>query len=211
MSDTKQRLQEGAFQTLREQGIAGTTARAIAATAGVNQALIFYHFGSVTELIVTTCREATRERVGLYRERFESVTSLRELLGLGRDLYESEQAAGNVAVLAQVLSGAQHSDMLAQAAAESLALWIAEIELVLDRILADSPASAALHVPGLARAIAATFIGAELYQRADPAGAVASWDALDQISVLTDVIDDLGPVARRALANRIRKNGKRNR
>ena len=209
MTDTRQRLLDGAFQTLRDQGMAATSARAIAATAGVNQALIFYHFGSVNELLVTSCREATAARVELYRPRLDELTSLRDLLALGRELHEAELAAGNVTVLAQVLSGAQHSAVLAEVAAEALGLWISEIERVLSRVLRDSPIAAALDVPGLARAVAVTFIGAELYERADPSGVAAIFGALDQIAVLTDVIDDLGPVARRALNSRMRRSGTR--
>jgi hypothetical protein len=39
----------------------------------------------------------------------------------------------------------------------------------------------------------------------DPRAASAALDALDQLSVLVDVFDELGPAARRALAARTRK------
>ena len=45
--DTKQRIIRATLQTLREQGAAGTSARAIAAAGGFNTSLLFYHFGSV--------------------------------------------------------------------------------------------------------------------------------------------------------------------
>ena len=47
--DTRTRLLDGALETLRTRGIAGVSARTIAAAAGVNQALVFYHFGGVDE------------------------------------------------------------------------------------------------------------------------------------------------------------------
>ena len=50
-ADTRTKLLEGALRTVTEQGIAKTSARTIAAAAGVNQALVFYHFGSVDELL----------------------------------------------------------------------------------------------------------------------------------------------------------------
>ncbi|HEV7628954.1 MAG TPA: TetR family transcriptional regulator, partial [Streptomyces sp.] len=43
--DTRTKLLAGALRTVTEQGIAKTSARTIAAAAGVNQALVFYHFG----------------------------------------------------------------------------------------------------------------------------------------------------------------------
>jgi AcrR family transcriptional regulator len=203
--DTKRRLLDGTLETVRRGGIAAVSARSVAATAGVNQALIFYHFRSVEELLEAACRQATEERVALYRERFALASSLAQLLAVGRELHEAERAAGNVAVLAQLLAGAAGQPRLAAAVAESLATWTAEIEAVLDRVLGASPLADLADVPGLARAVAASFVGIELYDGVDPQGAAAALDALDQLSVLIDVFDDLGPVARRALATRTRK------
>ena len=45
--DTRAVLIAAAIDTLREAGFAGASARRIAKRAGCNQALIFYHFGSV--------------------------------------------------------------------------------------------------------------------------------------------------------------------
>ncbi|EWM11480.1 LOW QUALITY PROTEIN: TetR-family transcriptional regulator, partial [Kutzneria sp. 744] len=59
MAETRQRLIDGAIETIRQHGIAGTSARTIAATAGVNQALVFYHFGSVNDLLKAACLAAT--------------------------------------------------------------------------------------------------------------------------------------------------------
>ena len=203
--DTRERLLAGAIATLRDKGIAGASARSIAAAAGVNQALVFYHFGSVDELIIAACQSATQARVALYSDQFAGVTSLRELLAVGQLLHEAERAAGNTQVLAQVLAAAQQNAVLAEAARQALNLWIAEIEQTLRRILADSPIKAALDIPGLARAISAAFIGLELYEAADPDSSRHALDALAQLAILTDVLDDLGPVARRALRTRLRR------
>lgn len=203
--DTKQRLLDGTLETVRSAGIAGVSARSIAAAAGVNQALIFYHFGSVEELLEAACRQATQARVALYRDRFAAVGSLGQLLAVGRELHEAERAAGNVAVLAQLLAGAPGQPRLAAAVADGLESWVAEIEAVLARVLGGSPLAEVADVPGLARAVAASFVGIELYEGVDPRAAAAALDALDRISVLVDVFDDLGPVARRALAARTRR------
>jgi AcrR family transcriptional regulator len=203
--DTKQRLLDGTLETVRRGGIAAVSARSIAAAAGVNQALIFYHFGSVDELLEAACRQATEARIALYRERFATVSSLTQLLAVGRELHDAERTAGNVAVLAQLLAGAPGQPRLAVAVGESLAAWTTEIEAVLDRVLGTSPLADVADLPGLARAVAASFVGIELYDGVDPQGAAAALDALDQLSVLIDVFDDLGPVARRALAARTRK------
>lgn len=74
---TRLKLLEGALRTLVEQGIAKTSARSIATTAGVNQALIFYHFGSVDELLAAACVHGAEQRVSRYRERLAALDSSR--------------------------------------------------------------------------------------------------------------------------------------
>lgn len=203
--NTKQRLIDGALQAIRTHGIAGVSARTVAACAGVNQALVFYHFGTVDDLLASACHTATAQRVKVYRDRFAAVGSLRELLDLGRDLHAEERKQGNVAVLAQLLTGAQTDARLAPPVQEALHLWTAEIESVLHRLLDGSPLADLTDPAGLARAVAAAFIGLELYEGVDPAGATAALDALERLAVLVDVVEDLGPLARRALRSRSRK------
>src|SRR5438093_1369574 len=50
--ETRAALVAAALETLKTEGFRGTTARAIAGRAGVNQALVFYHFGGVDELLL---------------------------------------------------------------------------------------------------------------------------------------------------------------
>jgi AcrR family transcriptional regulator len=202
---TRQRLIDGAIQAIREHGIAGVSARTVAAAAGVNQALVFYHFGTVDELLAVACHAATAERVAAYRDRFATVGSLRELLDLGRELHAEESRRGNVAVLAQMLAGAQADPRLAEPVRAALRLWSDEIESVLRRLLEASPLADVADPEGLAHAVAAGFIGLELYDGVHPRGADAALDALQRLAVLFDVVEDLGPVARRALRARTRR------
>ncbi|MEW1751218.1 TetR/AcrR family transcriptional regulator [Streptomyces angustmyceticus] len=205
-AETRTKLLAGALQTLIEQGIAKTSARTIAATAGVNQALVFYHFGSVDELLAAACRYGAEQRVAHYRERLARVGSLAELLELGRELHAEERAAGHVAVLAQLLAGAQTQPRLVPATAAGLSSWIEEIEGVLARVLAGTPIAAFVDVAGLSRALAAGFVGLELYEGVDPDGALAALDALEQLSGLVGVLEELGPVAQRAVRARVRRS-----
>ncbi|MDX3658991.1 TetR/AcrR family transcriptional regulator [Streptomyces sp. ID05-26A] len=208
MADTRQRLIDGAIETIRAHGLTGTTARSIAATAGVNQALVFYHFGTVHDLLQAACLAATRARVEPFAEQLGRITDLRQLLALGRTLHTAERAEGNVMVLAQLLAGAQTDPKLAEATAASLRLWITPIEDALTRLLAGSPVAELIDTAGLARAVSAGFIGLELYEGVDPDGAQAALDALDRLAVLIEVVDDLGPVAVRALRAKLRKTAK---
>lgn len=206
MADTRQRLIDGAIQAIRRHGITGTSARTIATAAGVNQALVFYHFGSVHDLLEEACLTSTRARVQPFLKDLDEVTSLRQLLDLGRRLHTEERALGNVMVLAQMLAGAQSDPKPATATSVALHLWIDPIEQALDRLLTGSPLAAHVDTGGLARAVCAGFIGLELFEGVDPVGAQAALDALDRMAALVEVIEDLGPVARRALRAKLRKS-----
>ncbi|MBS2534527.1 TetR/AcrR family transcriptional regulator [Catenulispora sp. NF23] len=203
-TDTRDRLLHGTIEALRTQGIAGVSARTIAAAAGVNQALVFYHFGSVDELLAAASVWSTEQQVAAYRERFGRVQSLRELQRVGRELHLRESANGNVTVLGQMLAGAQTNPAYAAATRDALALWNVEIEQVLTRVLADSPLGEVADVPGLARAVAASFIGMELLAAVDPEGDQAAFRALDQLGALLEYLDDLGPAARVAARRAVR-------
>ncbi|MFD4116779.1 TetR/AcrR family transcriptional regulator [Streptomyces niveus] len=206
--DTRTKLLEGALRTLTEQGIARTSARTIATAAGVNQALVFYHFGSVDELLGAACHHGAEQRVSRYRDRLAAVTSLAELLEFGREMHAEERAAGQVAVLGQMLAGAQTQPRLAEAARRGLQLWVDEIEQVLARVLTGSPIADLTDTAGLARAVAASFVGLELYEGVDQEGAGHALDALEQLAVLASVLDELGPLAQRAVRRRLRHTGR---
>ncbi|MET8565765.1 TetR/AcrR family transcriptional regulator [Streptomyces flaveolus] len=206
--ETKTKLLEGALRTLTEQGIAKTSARTVAAAAGVNQALVFYHFGSVDELLAAACRYGAEKAVARYRGRLAAVDSLSELLAVGREIHERERAGGQVALLGQLLAGAPTHAALGPATADGLRLWITEIERVLRRVLAETPFGEFADPAGLARAVAASFVGIELYEGVDEAGAHAALDALEQLGALVAAVESLGPVAQRAVRHHLRRRGR---
>jgi AcrR family transcriptional regulator len=205
VNPTRAKLLDAAAQSIREDGMAGVSARGIAARAGVNQALVFYHFGTVGELVDAATRQAVDASAEFYRQQFATVSTLGELLNLGRELHKREQAAGNVAMMAQLMSGAQRDKVLAGAARYAMARWNSEIETVVRRVLRDSPLATIADPAGIARAISAGFIGLELYEGVDADGAALALDSLERLGVLVDVLDDLGPVARRAVTAKVKK------
>jgi AcrR family transcriptional regulator len=209
VAETRSKLLDAALETLRTHGIAGVSARSIAATAGVNQALVFYHFGSVDDLLAEACQYGARQRVAIYQGRFAEVASLHELLDLARHLHAEERAQGNVAALAQLLAGSQTDAKLVPATAAGLGLWTAELEQTLTRVLAGTPLAEFVDIGGLARATAAAFVGLELYEGVDPEGADRALDALEQLAVLVTALEDMGPLARRAVRGRLRRTSAR--
>lgn len=204
MTDTRTKLLDAAADALREHEAAQASARTIAGRAGVNQALIFYHFGTVGELIEAACHRAVDEAADHYREQFDRVRSLQGLLDVDRELRQRERAAGNVAMMAHLMSGAGHDPILVRAARYAMSRWNAEIEPVVARVLRGSPLAEITDRAGLACAVSASFIGLELYEGVDPEGAASALDSLERLGVLVDVFNDIGPIARRALRSKLK-------
>lgn len=199
---TRRRLIDATIDTIREQGITHTSARTIAATGGVNQALVFYHFGSVNALIGEACLVNTRERVELLGPRFDAVRDFAGLVAVARELHASESASGNVTVLAQVLAGAQSNPELAAVVGQALSLWTDRVTEVLQRLLTATGFETILDARGFAGLVASAFIGIELLE---PTGIVEAPDAaLDRFAGLAGVIDGLGPLARRAVRSTLK-------
>jgi len=196
---TKSRLMEATLQVIRSQGLAGASARSIGAAAGVNQALIFYHFGTVAELIEAASDEAVTRAVAAYTERFAEVESLPQLIEVARLVHEQERESGNVAVMAQLLAGAQHDPVLARASRHAIGAWTEQVRVVLDRVLAATPAAALLDATDLAPAVSAAFIGIELFHGVDPEAGERAFATLARLDALITAVNDLGPVATSAL------------
>lgn len=205
---TKQRLREAAITTVRERGIAGVSARTVAAHAGVNQAVIYYHFGSLHALLSEASTHATAARVDAYRERLAAVSSVDELVDVARALHAEERDLGNVQVLAQMLAGAQTDQDLAPATAAALQLWVDEVATTLHRLLDDTVLAPLVDVPSLARAVSAAFIGVELLDGIAGEESLPTLDALEQLAGLVQVVLDLGPVAGTALRRRVQRRSR---
>ena len=200
---TRQNLLDGAIATLRDHGIAGVSARAIAAAADVNQALVFYHFGSVNRLLKEACLQATSQEVEVIRPAFAAADNLSDLLAAGRALQNRQRAMGHVAILAQLLAGSQGSPELAEATREALALWITELNVVLARLLLGTALDGLVDANAMARALAAGFVGIGLYEGVDEHGAAEAFAVLEQLATMAEVVEELGTVATRIVRRRL--------
>jgi AcrR family transcriptional regulator len=208
---TRDKLLDAAAEALAEDGVAGVSARTVAARAEVNQALVFYHFGSVSGLLDAAVRRSLDLAVASYRDRLADVSTITELVAVGRALHESEQQAGNVAQMAQVMAGARRDETLAAAGRYAMDRWAAELETVLVRVLAGSALQGLVDPGGLARVVAAGFIGLELYDGVDPRSAEQALASLDALGALITAFDALPPLAVRAVRTRVRRAQKASR
>lgn len=195
-SDTRQRIMAAALETVREAGITGTSARAIAATGGFNQALIFYHFGSVTNLLVEAARTSSATRVAAYHEVTENVTSLTALVDLARRLHDESEADGSVAVLTQLMAGAASDPEMGKAILQGFEGWIDLVEDALKQALHGQTLANAIPPREAAYSISALFLGIELMARLDPEKSEAS-AVFDSLHDLAEIIESVPALASR--------------
>lgn len=201
---TRRRLVDATMQTIREQGIAKLSARTIATTGGVNQALVFYHFGTVDGLVAEACRVTTAERVDRYRDALATVTSFGALLDVADRVRADEREAGNVAVLAQVLAASRGNPALAAAAGEAIGLWSAAVRPALQRLLETSPVGELFDADVLTDLASSAFVGIELMEPTRTHDAAAVEDPLARLRPVAELLDGLGPIARRAVRSVLR-------
>src|SRR3954467_1563131 len=93
---TRDQILEAAFETLKNEGFAGATSRAIARRGSFNQALVFYHFGSLDGLLLAALDATSETRLARYREAVAGAASTDELIGLMAQIYAEDRASGHL-------------------------------------------------------------------------------------------------------------------
>ena len=198
--DTRNRIVDATIETLRTEGIVGASARAIARTGDFNQALIYYHFGSIDEVLIAALAKMGAERKTRYESALAKITTLPELAQLAAELHKEDTASGNITVLTQILAGAAHDPELGPRVFAEFEPWTGMVDQAIRKVLKDSPFEEALPVEDLSLAISATFLGIELLTHLDPD--VDREDALFRsiglIAVLVDAVLTSGIVPRAA-------------
>jgi AcrR family transcriptional regulator len=166
-AQTRKRIIDATLETLTEVGIAGTSARAIATRGDFNQALIFYHFGSIPELLLAAVHTLSEERLARYRARVAEVNSLPDLATVGAELHREDSRDRHIAVLAQMLAGATSYPELRGPMLELFAPWTELVEGVVADLVADSPFAFLVPTSDVAFSVTALFVGIELLTALD--------------------------------------------
>ncbi len=202
---TRLKLEAAVLTTLRSGGLAHLSARAVAAEAGVNQALIFYHYDTINNLLHRAAVASVEDAIQRYRTTLDAAESFAELFAAGVTLNELERDAGNVKIMAQLVSGAQFDEQIGACARECLTLWNQAIEPAVTRLTQRSPLGGLVEPSGLTRAITSAFIGLELFEGADPHQARNAANSLEQLGHVLAAIDTLNPVTQRAVRTQLRR------
>ena len=156
------------METLRSEGFSGASARAIAQRGGFNQALVFYHFGSVHQLLLAALDETSRRRMSRYAEVVGTAQSLEELIVVARDIYREDLDSGHVTVLTEMIAGSLGHPELRAEILQRVEPWIDFAEAVIKRVLAGSPFEAMVPSRDLAFAVVAFYLGMEQLSQLQP-------------------------------------------
>src|ERR1700723_139243 len=104
-SDTRRALVDAAVDVLRHDGFAAATARSIAERAGCNQGLVFYHFGSVVNLLLAAMDQVSSERRERYENALSEVEGMRDLMNLAARVFSEDLDTGDAALLVEMIAG----------------------------------------------------------------------------------------------------------
>jgi AcrR family transcriptional regulator len=164
---TRRRLVQAALRTLKERGFDGATARGIAASAGLNQALVFYHFGSVQRLLLEALEATSQERLKRYRDRLKAVATLPELVDAMAALYQEDVRSGHITAVQEMVAGASFEPELRRQIVARMEPWVAFAEEVLGRVVGGTVLETVLPVHDLAFAAVAFYFGIETVTHLD--------------------------------------------
>jgi len=192
-AEVRRALVGAAIDALRETGFAGASAREIAGRAGVSQALVFYHFGSVNGLLLAALDEVSAMRMAAYRDLLEHATSVAALAESARSIFLRDLDSGHVRVLVEMITGAQSVPGLGEQVAERLKPWRELAEEAMRRALGRSAAARLVPPADAARALVAGFLGLELLATldGDREAALAVFDRAHSLARMLDVLGGL--------------------
>jgi AcrR family transcriptional regulator len=164
---TRQRIVDAALETLKKEGFAGATSRAIAREGGFNQALIFYHFGSLDGLLLAALDHTSAERLERYRKAVDEADSAEELADVAASVYAEDRDRGHMTVVSQMVAGSVARPELAHEVVARMEPWIELCEDALRRALATTPAAEVVPLRDLAYAVVTFYLGLNLLTHLD--------------------------------------------
>jgi AcrR family transcriptional regulator len=188
-ADVRAALITSAIDALRETGYAGASAREIAGRAGCSQGLVFYHFGSVTGLLLAALDEVSSLRMAAYRGVLDQAASVSALVESAREIFLADLEAGYVRVLTEMITAAHSVDGLGPQVAERLAPWREFAEAAAGQAFGRSPLGKLLPPAEVGHAVVAGFLGLEMLAGldGDRAAALALFDRARSLARVLDV------------------------
>ena len=148
---TRDLILQAARRRLIEEGYANLSVREIAADAGVNHALIGYHFQGKQQLVMAVLDEANARLLERQVRMYGTAGSASEQWQQACAFYEEDLASGFVKLLMELMGASFHDEALRKEFTPRLLAWQKLIEEAVDRFVAET----GLELPVSARAISA--------------------------------------------------------
>lgn len=192
-SDTQQRILDAAFRCLAAKGYASLSVRDIAKDAGVNHALISYHFGGKDRLVIAVLDAANRRLLERQQQLYDAPVGFAEKWARARRFYEDDLASGFVRVQAELWAASLSNAELREQFLPRIQAWK---QLVLDGVRealqayrVDLPP--AFSAEAIATLLSEYWLGMEFSQLIGARGQTARHDAtLDAIEALLRTLDE---------------------
>ena len=184
---TRDQILEATLDTLREEGFAGATSRAIARRGGFNQALVFYYFGSLDGLLLAALELTSNRRLERYRGALAQASGLEEMVRTSAELYREDRESGHMTVVSQLVSGSLARRELAPQVLANMEPWLEFARETIERALAGTPLAGLVPVDEAASAVITFYLGVNL---------LSNLDGGARTDALFAHLDTLTPVAR---------------
>lgn len=188
--DTRRALIDAAVDVLRHEGFAAATARHISGRAGCNQALVFYHFGSVVNLLLAALDEVSAQRRERYDEALADVRTPSQLVELAARIFREDLDSGDAALLVEMVAGATSTPGLGIEVKARVGPWAQFAASAVEPMLDASPLGDTVAAGEVAHAVVALYLGLELLAHldGDRAPAVALFDRARQLAAFADLV-----------------------
>jgi AcrR family transcriptional regulator len=183
-AQTRDQLVEAALEALKTVGFTGATSRAIARIGGFNQALIFYHYGSLDTLLLAALDRTSEQRLARYRDALAQIETIEELAELCARIYREDRETGHLTVVSQMVAGSLARPELAPEIARRMEPWLAFAEEALAKVTKGTVLDAALPLADLAYAAVTYYLGVNLLANLDPERSRAEFERAVELAGL---------------------------
>jgi len=164
---TRAAIVDAALETLKKDGFAGASARTIARRGEFNQALVFYHFGSVRDLLLSALDATSAGRMARYENALTDTNGPADLLRIAGEIYREDLESGHITVLSEMIAGSLNDPDLGPEVTARMTPWIDLAERAISRAVTDTPFEDMLPTRELAFAVVAFYIGVDLLTALD--------------------------------------------
>jgi len=164
---TRERIVTAAIETIKTQGFAGASARAIGKAGGFNQGLIYYYFPSLKDLFLAALEQTSAARMNAYLPRLGGITSIEDVIRVGRELFDEDIEAGHITVLAELVAASLPDPSMGARIVELMEPWVRLTQDTIDRFVRGTFLEQMIQTRDVAQALVAFYLGIEMLYHLD--------------------------------------------